>query len=83
MLLDQETGFIGFREDEDKVSVMRELGGELHAIVLQLVLDRDKLPLEVAVEHDLSIIKLGHDESEAVVVTVLIMLNELTLNLKS
>ena len=34
----------------------------------------------VAVEQDLSIVQLGHDESEAVVVTILVILDEVPVN---
>ena len=50
--------------------------------VPELFLDLNQLPLVVAVEDDLSIVQLRHDEGEAVVVTVLALLDELPVGLK-
>ena len=80
-LLDYKASFVCLGKEEDEVGILSERLRHLEPLyVPELVLDLNQLPLVVAIEQDLSIVQLGHDEGEAVVVTVLVMLDEVPVN---
>jgi len=81
VFLYQESCFIGFCENEHKVCGFREGfgGGELRKF--KLLVDRNQLPMEITIEHDLIGVQLWHNEGETIVITILIMLKELSLKL--
>lgn len=80
-LLDREASFVCLGKKEDEVGILGERLRHLEPLnVPELVLDLNKLPLVVAVEQDLSIVQLGHNECEAIVVTILVILDELPAN---
>ena len=80
-LLDREASFVCLGKEEDEVGTLGERLRHLEPLnVPELVLDLNQLPLVVAVKQDLSIVQLGHDEREAIVVTILVILDEVPAN---